>query len=94
MKMTDKAVCCDQCYHLIASQSVSCSNLWLKFIDFHKSLGIFACDFGDHEDVRLLELNGFIVTTENDKLTIVKVLGFTKDSVGEYYCCKGCYDRD
>lgn len=93
MKMSKPGVCCDNCFGKIASRSTGAARLWMDLceIDLKNPKG-FGIRLEDFPTLRLLEVLGFVVTTETDSMIIVHVQGKTSDSYGTYFCGGKCND--
>lgn len=95
MLMSKKYACCHKCFAYIAKQSTIAAKLWLDLCiletrslqkhSFHSQI--------ENDAVRILEINGYIVTHEDDQEIIIKVLCQQEDEQGIYFCNpENCYD--
>jgi hypothetical protein len=91
MKMSKPAVCCDSCFEKIANRSTSAARLWLDLCDLEiASQGLFGLKIKDSSVLRILELLGFILTTDSSNVLMVKVNGKKTDAMGTYFCGGKC----
>ncbi len=92
MKMSKPGLCCDSCFHIIANHSPNAAKLWLDLCDlqilFDDVFGLPSKEIA--LKLRVLELLGFIVTSETLELTMIKVNGKKADHVGVYFCGGQC----
>lgn len=90
MKMTDQSLCCDRCFHILAQKSPSAAKMWLDLCDiqFHTKRLVGLINF-DLTSLRLLEILGFIITSETHELVIVNVkTNISEDN--QYFCGGKC----
>lgn len=92
MTVPNPGVCCDQCFAMIATRCPRAAVLWLDLCDLDMQFNTFALETVDVASLRLLELFGFVITTDKDNLIIIKVLGRQKDDIGEFFCIGDCCD--
>ncbi len=93
MLMSEPGLCCDSCFESIASRSTVCARLWLNLCDIQiTSLKPFGLILEDFPTLRLLEILGFIVTTDTPQVILIKVLGRKDDAYGTYFCGGKCND--
>ncbi len=91
MKMSKPGLCCDSCFGLIARRSTSAAKLWMDLCDIQiKTPNRFGLKLVDIPALRLLEILGFVLTSDTDQLTLVKVNGKHCDSIGTYFCGGNC----
>lgn len=91
MKMSKPGLCCDNCFGSIACRSTSCARLWLDLCDIQNNTSSpFGLQLEDFPALRLLEVLGFVVTSENPHMIVVKVLGRQEDAYGAYFCGGKC----
>lgn len=82
--MKSKAICCDECFHSIASSSTSAARLWIELCSIPAYSAIMDNDF---PELTLLETMGFITTIEDphyDEGLLVRVNGHQS-----FYFCRG-----
>ena len=92
MKMSEPALCCDDCFHKIAVKNQKAANLWLQLCDLEKKHGLFGIKMNDSIAMQYLEQSKFILTTETKGVILVKVLNKQIDDEGEYFCRGDCDD--
>jgi len=90
MKMSKPGLCCDNCFGLIARRSTSAARLWLDLCDLQMQSQQFGLRTLDFPTLRLLEILGFILTTDIQGVIIVKVKGRVDDTLGTYFCGGKC----
>jgi len=91
MKMSKPGICCDRCFECIAKRNVEAAKLWLDLCDIQEGCpGIFGLRTSDFSSLRLLELLGFILTTDTPQIIFVKVKGQKQDALGTFFCGGGC----
>lgn len=91
MKMSNPGICCDSCFYLIAKSSPEAAKLWLDLCDLQiLSNDIFGLMNCNEEILKILEIFGFILTTETSDVILVKVFGKKEDSSGIYFCGGSC----
>lgn len=91
MKMSKPGLCCDSCFGLIAKRSTSAAKLWLDLCDLEITCGsLFGLKSSDFPTLRLLEILGFVLTTDTPQIIIVRVKGKRHDAMGTYFCGGTC----
>lgn len=88
--MTD-VLCCDDCFALICKKSTKSARFWLELCALKDENGIFGLRTNQLEEIRTLEVMGFIMTTEilteaNKEILVVKVNGEKQN----YFCRGNC----
>lgn len=91
MKMSKPGLCCDSCFGMIARRSTSAAKLWLDLCDIEIASGeLFGLRSSDFPTLRLLEILGFVLTTDTPQIIMVRVKGKKQDSMGTYFCGGKC----
>ena len=88
MKMSKPGICCDRCFEMIASRSTSAARLWIDLCNIYSEHCPLKMD--DVSTLRILELLGFVLTSEDPEFVQVKVNGKKTDSMGTYFCGGKC----
>ena len=89
--MSETGICCNECFDLIARKSTISAKLWLDLCDLYIKSNIFGLRSEDFRELRILELLGFIITTETPDIILVKVQGQCEDYQGVYFCGGFCH---
>jgi len=94
MTMSDKACCCDDCFDLIAKRSADSARLWLDLCDiyYNSNAILMIGNSAPTPSIRTLETLGFILTTETQHMTYVRVLGEVFDGEERYFCGGRCHE--
>ncbi len=90
MKMSNRGYCCDDCFSKIAIRSTASAQLWVDLCEIQADCNLFGLAMKDFPALRILEILGFIVTTETPEIIVVKVLGEHEDDEGVYFCGGNC----
>ena len=90
MKMSKPGLCCDECFSMLAKQDTLAARIWLDLCELHLHSPIFGLLMEDNESLRLLELLGYITTTDTEYVIKVKVHGFHANGDDSYYCGGRC----
>lgn len=90
MKMSKPGLCCDSCFGQIARRSTVAARLWMDLCEIQLNSSLFGLRTPDFPALQLLEILGFIITTDVHDIIIVKVLGKHRDDIGTYYCGGNC----
>lgn len=91
MKMSNPGLCCDECFAHIAKMNTSAAILWLDLCELQLSCEVFGVrERGEMKSICLLENLGFLVTTDTDDHTIIKVLGLTRENNNTFFCTGKC----
>jgi hypothetical protein len=94
MKMSEAFLCCDSCFALLAQQSTKAAKLWMDLCSiYNEERHPFGLIMDESPHFRMLELQGFITTTETDMMIKVKVHGLHNDEQGIYFCPRSCFDE-
>lgn len=80
-------VCCEQCFERLAKKSTSLAIIWIElcaeFLRNNKPVAFYP----EESDVlSYLEERGFITTLETNSQLMVKVNGFYRDEVADFFC--------
>lgn len=94
MPMSKPGLCCDKCFEMIARRHTASAKLWLDLCELQLYSHVFAIKSQDFEMLRLLEVLGFIVTTDTPDYIIVKVKGKKYDGKGAFFCTGQCGWRE
>lgn len=88
MQMTKYFVCCEQCFEAIAKKSTRAAKIWMDFCSECCQNGeLLQIKNADSPEIRLLETNGFLVTSERPNTLVVKVLGHIMSEDNEHFFC-------
>lgn len=90
MKMSKPGLCCDECFELIAKRSTNAARLWLDLCHIQDTCALFGLAIQDNPYLQLLEILGFITTTDVMDLIVVKVHGKEVDPLGSFFCGGNC----
>lgn len=90
MEMSKPGLCCESCFEIIAKYNTHTAALWLDLCELQLHSPVFGLWTEECEELRLLEILGFIVTTETPNIIIVKVKGERCDNQGPYFCGGNC----
>jgi hypothetical protein len=83
--------CCDECVFWIARKDPSLAKFWMDICDIASKFGaLFGLPYIHQEELRDLELLGFIETTDTKICILVKVKGKKEDTIGTYFCGGKC----
>lgn len=94
--MADYAMCCDECFDRISKRSTNAASLWLDLCClFTRVGGIIRFESSANSYIRMLELLGFVVSTDAGNYVAVKLAGQKKLADGQdYFCCDIHDDED
>lgn len=91
MKMTRRGLCCDDCFEFLAKQDVTAVSLWMELCDIQNTCHIFGLRLEDNPYFQLLEILGFITTTDIEQdMIVVKVHGKEDDKQKTIFCRGEC----
>lgn len=80
--------CCVSCFDKIAQKKPKAANLWLNICNVYTSVqGLFAVKNFDTKELRYLERNGFLVTSDDDEYIVIKLKGCLSDSKQNFVYC-------
>lgn len=88
--MMKPGLCCDECFDLLAKRSTVAAKLWLDLCEIQEKCRIFGLRIEESAHLQLLEHLGFIITTDAEGLTVIKVFGKEEDSLGNFFCGGKC----
>lgn len=88
MKMSSHFACCEKCFDDIAKTKTSASKLWLDLCNIMLIRGeIFRIAGEDIPELRMLELKGYLYSTDLPRHIIVKINGHMKTEDDEDFFC-------
>lgn len=89
--MSKYVICCETCFEKIGKRNTAAARLWMDFCVAHKQkAGMIKVVSGDVPEVRVLELLGFITSTDKPGHLIVDVKGhLLTDDGNDFYCLEG-----
>lgn len=93
MKMSNPGLCCEKCFEMIARNSTGAAKLWLDLCELQLHSEVFGIKTQDFVTLRLLEVLGFIVTTDTPEVIVIKVKGQKLDGSEPYFCGGKCRPR-
>ena len=86
-------ICCEKCFETIGRTNTRAAKLWMELCATYLECGLFsvAVDFGE---VGVLENLGFLVSTETQDNSLIRVKGHMNSVHGEHFFCvkDGCHD--
>lgn len=88
--MSKPGLCCDECFELLAKRSSLAATLWLDLCDIQITCSIFGLAIEDNDFLQMLEMLGFITTTDTPRYIVVKVHGKKEDALGSFFCGGQC----
>jgi len=88
--MTKPGLCCEKCFEHIAKKNASAATIWLDLCLLQMQSDVFGIRTQGHKHLRLLELQGYLVTTDTPEVLIIKMLGKAYDEKGAYFCPRKC----
>ena len=92
MMMSEQRYCCDRCFDSIGRRSVDAARLWLDLCELAQSSDptLVWINTEPSPSLRVLEVMGFLVTTETDTQTRIRIKGESSDETGIYFCGGEC----
>lgn len=89
--MSKYIVCCETCFESLCKRHTGAARMWMDFCVAHKKkAGMIKVIGGDIPEVRVLEMLGFITSTEKPGYLIVSVHGhMLMDDGDDFYCIEG-----
>lgn len=94
MKMSKPALCCDDCFAMLAKNNTKIARLWMDLCEAQCRYGIFGLVSSDTTpSLVFLERLGFILTTDTRDLIIVKVR-VERDEDDRLFFCGGQCDSE
>lgn len=93
-KNKEKFLCCEKCFYDICKLDIPTARIWIRICDIYEKVksNVFSINIPDFEELRILENNGFLVTTETNEELIVKLNGVRNDNAGTYFCIRDSHD--
>ncbi len=88
--MSEPGICCGECFDIIAKRSLKAATLWISLCEIQTNSSIFGLRTKDFPALRILEILGFIRTTDTPDIIIIKVLGQQEDNDGVFFCGGHC----
>lgn len=83
--------CCAKCFKKIALAHTNAVRVWLKLCEFSITHGnIFTLNLEDFEELRILELLGFLVSTEKKTGITIKLVGIKHSLTNKHFCGEFC----
>lgn len=92
MKMSDNTLCCESCFTKIAKEDTRAARIWLDLCLLSLHSEVFGLMIEEDEALRFLEMNGYITTTENPFMILVKVHGFQREDDIAVICIGNCHE--
>lgn len=88
--MSKYFICCEQCFETIGKIDTKSAKLWMDFCAMHLEKGeVLTLHPLDFEEIRTLEVLGFLVSTELEKTLAIRINGHMKTDEGEdFFCAK------
>lgn len=79
--------CCDQCFDVLARRSPNLAMIWLELCaEYHREKRGLQFTKGESDVLYVLETNGYIVSTEDNKYLWVIPQGYHCEDDEEFFC--------
>ena len=92
--MKSKYTCCMTCFDKIAKEDTNSVRIWLDMCRIaHEISPLFKIRIEDFEELRVLELLGFLTSTEVQDGIIVRVHGNQRYPYGSHFCIGDCDEK-
>lgn len=88
-------VCCEDCFQTLAKMNTKAARLWMDLCALRMATApIFRISYIEYPELRSLETQGFVVSTENHEGITIRVEGYMQTTTGEdFFCVRGgCHD--
>lgn len=86
--MNKYTMCCEKCFQAIAQTNTIAAKIWMDFCAFaaenSQPLKILHPDF---PELRELENQGFLVSTDQDDSILIRLNGNVKNQFGDHWFC-------
>ena len=81
-------MCCEKCFQILGRKSTDAAKIWMDIcaVSLNVQRDVVSIE-GYDKEVRVLEKNGFVISTELDYGMYVKVKGHYETTTGEHYFC-------
>ena len=88
MKMSKYFVCCEKCFETIGKRNTRAARLWMDFCAMRLQNGQpVILKTPDFPELRILEMLGFLVSTDQQNCLAVRVNGHMNTLAGEHFFC-------
>lgn len=91
--MTNYYSCCEDCFDTIAQRNTTAAKLWMDLCAMRLCTSeVFALKTEDFPELRILEVLGYVVSSETDQYIKIKMQGYYKNSDDvDLFCVKEGY---
>lgn len=87
--MSKYFVCCEKCFETIGKRNTRAARLWMDFCAHYLEYGeVIYMKNREFPELRILETMGFLVSTETEHGTAIKVKGHILDDDEHFFCIK------
>ena len=88
MKMSNYIACCDKCFDTLARKDAAAAKLWMELCILKMVEGdIVAIRGKDTPELRTIESNGYITSTDTLNHLLIRVNGHMIDELGQDFFC-------
>lgn len=89
---TNPSSCCAECFDTIARKSTTAARLWMDLCEIQvETPSPFWLIMETERHLRMLEIMGYVVTTDTPLVTYIKVNGRVYDEDGVCFCTQGSH---
>lgn len=95
MQMSKYFICCEKCFEMIGKRNTRAARCWMDFCAHYLEHGeVIFMKNKDFPELRILELMGFLISTDNKDGTAICVKGHMNTEDGEHFFCvkDGCHE--
>jgi hypothetical protein len=88
MMMSKYFVCCEKCFETIGQKSTNAARLWMDLCALRLQEGtIVSIRTQDFPELRILELLGFVVSTDKPQNVVIRINGHQLTNEGQDFFC-------
>lgn len=88
MKMSNYFICCEECFETIGKRNTNAARLWMDVCALKLEKGeVVELQLGDFAELRILEMLGYVVSTEKENCIVLKINGHMYTEDGQHFFC-------
>lgn len=95
MPMSKYFICCEKCFETIGKKNTKAARFWMDLCTYqmNNDFPYAMINAPEFPEVRILELMGFVLTTDQKDGVNIKVQGYLENRGQHCFCIEGgCHD--
>lgn len=81
-------MCCEKCFEIISQRNTRAARYWMDFCAHYLENGeVIHIKNKDFPELRILEMMGYLISTDQEDITAIRINGHMNTEDGEHFFC-------